>query len=50
MLFPYHFMLARKCAVGSVGPWVAQGLLTNEADPGDAAVIDPSRLSGKGKL
>lgn len=36
--------------VGSEGPWVAQSLLTNEADPSAAAVIDLSRLSEKGKL
>lgn len=36
--------------MGSDGSWVAQGLLTNEADPSDAAIIDPSRLSEKGKL
>lgn len=32
------------------GPWVAQSLLTNEADPCNAAVIDLSRLSVKGTL
>lgn len=36
--------------VGSDRPWVAQSLLMNEADPCDAAVIDLSRLSVKGKL
>ena len=34
----------------SEGPWVARSLLTNEADPSAAAVIDLSRLSEKGKL
>lgn len=38
------------CVVGSDRPWVAQSLLTNEADACDAAVIDLSRLSVKGKL
>ena len=40
----------REGVVGSDRPWVAQSLLMNEADPCDAAVIDLSRLSVKGKL
>lgn len=42
--------LQGECEVYGAGPWVAQSLLKNEADPGDMTVIDLSRLSQKGKL